>query len=282
MLKSGPKAKENELSLGQKNKIRNWYVQPYITMVDDALEAIEDKHLKANILKQLIGLVTKEKSQYSFTQRQLTIHEDAVQQDEKLKSDIGKVLQKIPSSISHNISADEIYTPLFKLLHEFRFNKNPDSQSADLINNFLAQNAETSNLYEATYHKTETLARRLLTDGPEVKEAQVEKAVLDIIAEELVAMTPAEATEEKEIVDTLENKTQKKEAKKEKAKPVLHSFKKDNTKERKSLKQEAQDFQFAQSLQQIEHDEILARQLAQEESDEALARKLDREYNHRL
>lgn len=299
MLKTAPTSSETEITEGQIDKIVNWYIKPSIAQVADALEGLSSPSERAKILSQLMDLITKPISEYSAAQIKLSIDEDCKLQDETLKKKITEILST--KSLS-STDLNGIYTALFTMLHEYRFNKSPDSVSAEIVNPHAAVIQDPLLRYAVTLQKTGTLADRLLTDGPKPSSEKVAKTVLDVIGKELKVklaeihpLSQGNVEEEATGVNEIKEKKadESKDNKGEKGETTLSAFniyKKKKVTSKKSAKTGAkkeqnkqvdEDFKLAQSLQQIEQDTLLAQQFEQEENDEAFARKLDRELNRR-
>ncbi len=166
------------LTKAQQVKIDSYYINPFIEIIQDALADI--KGIKADeALKQLIALVVKDKKQYKKETLELPIGEGVAQKDISLFNNIKSILPK-----SSDEERQPVYDALYKLFHEFRLNKSPDSPFADEHNTAIVAKYTVNGVYNPekgyneAYQKTGTLAKRLLGDGPETTPEIIEAYVL--------------------------------------------------------------------------------------------------------
>lgn len=163
----------SHLTNGQMSKLKNWFVQPYIDMV---VETLEDMG-KQNTLPALMALITT--PNLSRNQMQLSIAEGVADVDNELKANIVRIIG------TEDENTDNIYTILYKMLHEFRLNKSPDSPFADEETAAAIDQGNDDTLYDRAYHKTKTLAFRLETDGPIPSDDVLELGFLAVVQQVL-------------------------------------------------------------------------------------------------
>lgn len=301
MLKTGPKTiVSSKINSAQKDKIKTWYINPLMEMVYDALDNISDINQRDNIFRKLIALIIQSEPQDN-KRRQLSIVEGMVDKDIDLEKEIGKIL---PAASRNQIK--EIYDPLFKLMHEYRFNKNPDDIDAEAKNAQFAATLRGADLYARTITEFKTLSHRIQQEGNGylATSAEIENVVLEIISEVRNEIAPKQKEEEahqelKTRTDEISSTTS---SGKNSDKPLLNAF--ERNREHSSLLnqsalliQEDPELEFAiyasletyenEKGKQIEDDTVYAKQVARLEADEAYARKLlqeqqDEEYARQL
>ncbi len=173
-MKKGPSG----LTLAQESKIENWYIKPYIEIIQDSLADI--KGIESDVvLKKLISLIAQDKKTYRNETLNLPIGDGVAQKDVSL---FNSVKALVPTASTNEIQP--IYDALYKLFHEIRLNKSPDSPFADDHNAAIVAKYTVHGVYNAdkayneAYQKTGNLATRLLADGPETSSETIEAYVL--------------------------------------------------------------------------------------------------------
>ncbi|MBI2791246.1 MAG: hypothetical protein HYX61_04755 [Gammaproteobacteria bacterium] len=238
------------LTKGQCHKLKNWFIDPYISMLVDTLE-----NAAPQVLATLIQLVT---SPVSEKQKKLVIAETVTEKDDELKKQIQKILP-----LANKNLINEIYNILYKMLHEMRLNKNPDSPFADDHNAIMIEQGNAENLYDQTYHKTQTLAFRLGTDGPIPSDLEVEAGFLAVVKEVMLdkmkEMAPVLPVQDKNDIDVSEEDELQLAIELSKQQPSFFiQF----------------DDEFLARKLQVEEEELYAKMKLQEEEDYRYARKL--------